>query len=536
MTDHGGTPIGGGRDDEGPGRGSTATRPAERRGGSLPLDAVIDRHDAKAAKATTGRMARRGARAMGVANLASQVTRIMATIALARLLTPEIFGIVALVTVVTGFFERVLGDTGTSAAIVREKELTQKLASSVFWFNVSLGTTTTTLFVVLGPLIARALGEADATPYVRALGFTALINSFSYVQQSMLRRQGRFRPLAVSVYTNVAATSAISIALAAAGWEVWALIVGTLAGSVLGVAMIWQASGWRPGLHFKRADLMLISNFSANISAYNFFGYFVNSGDRLIVGRLIGAEALGYYGMSNRLMRYPVQSGIRPFKEVVLPMLSKLQDDHPALGRVYIRSLSALFFVVMPTTVSISVLADPLVRGLLGDQWIPAIPIVSIIAIVATLQALTVTTGSLFAVAGRTDLWLRWGVFSAAVTMACYFAGSFWGVEGVAWGYLAAIAGLTYPSFKIPFRLVGLQVRDLARAIAPTVGATLVMAAAIEAVRRWADSTGVDPLMQLAIGLGTGAVVYGGWALVARPRAFLDVLSLARREQGSLSG
>ncbi len=472
---------------------------------------------------------------MGAANLASQITRVLATIALARLLAPEIFGIVALVTVVTGFFERVLGDTGTSAAIVRQRELSHRLASSVFWFNVSLGAVTTGAFLVLGPLIARLLGQPDGGDYVRVLGCAALINSCSYVQRSMLRRGGRFRPLAVSAYGNTLCTSAVSIALAAIDWQVWALIVGNLAGSVLGVAVLWRASSWRPALHFRRDDLRQISNFSANISAFNFFGYFVNSGDRLIVGRLISTEALGYYGMSNRLMRYPVQSGIRPYKDVVLPTLSKLQDDPPELGRVYVRSVAALFFAVTPVTVSIAVLADPLVRALLGDQWLPAIPIVSIIAMVATLQALTITTGSLYVVTGRTDLYLRWGVIGAVVTMASYLVGSLWGVEGVAWGYLAGIAVLTYPSFKIPFRLIGLRVRTLAAAIAPTIAALVVMAAAVEAVRRWADSSGLDPWMQLVCGLAAAGIVYGTWAVTVRPRAFLDVLSLTRRQGGAFT-
>lgn len=468
---------------------------------------------------------------MGVANLAGQATRIGATIVLARLLTPEVFGIVALVTVVTGFFERVLGDTGTSAAIVREKELTQRLASSVFWFNVSLASITTTAFVLLGGPIASALGEPDAATYVRALGFSALLNSLGYVQQSMLRRRGRFLALAISIYANILVTSGVSIVLAVLDWDVWALVVGTLAGSVTGAIVMWSASGWRPSFFFSRTELRKISNFSANISAYNFFGYFVNSGDRLIVGRLIGTQALGYYGMSNRLMRYPVQSGIRPFKEVVLPMLSKLQDDREALGRVYLRSLTALFFVVMPATVSISVLADPLVRALLGPKWVPAIPIVSIIAIVATLQALTVTTGSLFAVTGRTDLWLRWGVFSAIVTMACYLIGARWGVEGVAWGYLVAIGSLTYPGFKIPFRLIDLRVRLLAWSISPTVAATAVMAVAVHGARLALQDAGAGPMLQLIGGLATGGVVYGSIAVIFRPRAFRDVLSLAKREK-----
>lgn len=495
------------------------------------IDDVIDRHDAKEAKRETGSFARRGARAMGTANLASQATRVAATIALARLLAPEVFGIVALVTVVTGFFERVLGDTGTSAAIIREKTLTRRLASSVFWFNVGLAALTSLTFALLGGPIASLLGQPDAASFVRALGLGALINSTTYVQRSLLRRHGQFSSLAASAYLTVFVGSGVSIVLAVLGWGAWALVAGTLLGGVVGSAILWGASSWRPSWHFAIADLKEIRRFSANISAFNFFGYFVNSGDRLIVGRLLGTQALGFYGMSNRLMRYPVQSGIKPYRDVVMPMLSKLQDDNEEMGRVYVRSLSALFFVIMPVTISIAVLADPLVRTLLGNQWVPAIPIVSIIALVSTLQALTTTTGSLYTVTGRTDLWLRWGIGSAIVTMASYFAGANWGLEGVAWGYFAAIAALTYPSFKIPFRLIDLRVRVLARAIAPTVAATGVMAAATYAVML--GTVEAEPYLRLVFGLLTSGVVYGAWALIVRPQPFRDVLSLARRDKSA---
>jgi PST family polysaccharide transporter len=501
-----------------------------------PLDRVVDRHDAEAAKGSTGKVARRGARAMGASHVVTQVTRVVSTIALAKLLTPEVFGIVSLVTVITGFFERFLGDTGTSVAVVREPELTQRLASSVFWFNVGLGTVTTGGFVLLGGPIANLMGEPTADNYVRALGCMALINALSYVQQALLRRFSRFGALAISTYGNVAVTAGLSVALAAWGFEVWALVVGNLAGSLIGVVLLWFLSSWRPSFHFARTDLNQIRKFSANMTAFNFFGYFVNTGDRLIVGRLLGTTALGYYGMSNRLLRYPVQSGVRPFREVVLPMLSRLQDDHRALGQVYLRSVAALAFVLLPTTVTISVLADPLVRGVLGPQWVPATPVISIIALTAALQSLTTTTGSLYAVTGRSDIWLWWGVGSAIVTIACYAIGANWGIEGVAWGFLAGIALLTYPAFKIPFRLIGLQVRQLLRSIAPVIGATGVSAAATAVVSTWLASRNAAALVQLFGAASVGGLVYIGIMVVLRPQSLGDVISLARRDRNAFGG
>lgn len=518
-------------DDERPVTPGSGAAP-RRVGRAARLEAVIDRHDAKEAAKSTGRVARHGARWMGAANLGGQLTRVGATVALARLLSPEVFGLVALVTVVTAFFERVLGDTGTSAAIVREPTLTQRLASSVFWFNVGVGSTTTLMFVTSAPLVARVLGNPDADDIVRGLGCMAVINAFAYVPFSMLKRHGRFRNLAIVNYANVAVTATTSIALAAAGWGAWALVAGNLAGSVVWVVLIWATGVWRPSLHFAVADMRLVSRFSFNLSAYNFFGYFIQSGDRFVVGRFVGTAALGYYGMANRLLRYPVQASVAPYRDVILPMLSRLQDDHRTLGRVYVRSLGALAFAVMPITATVAVVSGPLVTTFLGDKWEPAVPIVSIIALVATLQALNITTGSLYTVTGHTDKWLYWGIFSALLTMVGYSVGAIWGEVGVAWGFLVAIAALTYPGFRIPFNLIGLKVRVLVMEIRSTVLATGVAAAAAAAARFGIESVGARPVWQLAGGVAASGICYGAYALAFRPRAFRDLLSLVRKEKG----
>jgi PST family polysaccharide transporter len=508
--------------------------PALREPFTDPLDAILDRHDAAKAKASTGRSARRGARIMGLANVAGQVTRMIGTLVLANLLVPQVFGVVSLVMVVTGFFERFLGDTGTSAAVVREKALTQRMASSVFWLNIAVGFGTSLFFIVLGWPIASLLGAPEASHYVRFLGLSAFLNALMFVQRSMLRRQAKFRVLAISSYLNVVVTLGLSAILAIAGFEVWALVIGNLSGTAAGAAVLWIGSSWMPAPHFAREDLHHIRNYSANITAYNFFGYFVNSGDRLIVGRLLGTEALGIYGMANRLLRIPIQSGVQSYREVALPMLSKLQDDNEAMGRLWIRSVSALFFVMAPLTVTVSVLADPLVRALLNDNWVPAIPVISIIALVATLQAITVTTGSIYFVTGRTDLWLRWGIVSAVVTMGGYLIGTRWGTVGVAAGFLVAMALLTYPSLKISFGLIGLKVRVLARAVAPTLAATALSAITSYTASRSMQELGLPALAQLVVGGLAGAVVYGCWTVFLRPQAFDDVISLAQRRPGAL--
>ena len=497
-------------------------------GRAAALDRVLDRHDAKAAAGTSGQRVRQGARWLGAGNAASQATRVASTVVLARLLTPRVYGLVALVNVVTGFFERVLGDTGTTVALVRNPEITQRLASSVFWFNLTMGALTTATFVVAGGPIASFLGEPGAAGLVRALGCMALLNASCYVPRALLRRQARFRNLAVSNYVNVIVTAGASIGLAVAGWDEWALVVGSLTGSAAWVVSIWLMSPWRPSFAFSRGSLKQISGFSFNFSLNNLFGYFTDSGDRFVVGRFLGSTDLGFYGLANRLLKYPLQTSTQTYREVMLPTLARLQDDHAELRRVYLRSVSGIAFALLPATVAVSVLAEPLVLTFLGAKWRDAIPLVSIIALVAALQAITTTTGALYSVAGRSDLLLRWGVASALVTMVFYSVGTIWDVEGVAAAYLAAIVVLTYPSFRLSFGLVGLSFRRLVLTLTPTILATAVAAAVMFAARLGAEEAGAGPGLQLLTGAAAGGLTYGAYALVFRPKAFKDLLTLVR--------
>ncbi len=201
-------------------------------------DYVIDEHPPDGGGGRrAGRAVGSGVRWMGPTQVGMQLIRIGSMLALTRLLTPQDFGVVALVTVVTGFFERVLGDTGTTVAMVRVPRLTQGLASSVFFWNLSIGAMTTALLMVWASPIARLLGDPDATGIVRGLGFLALVNSFMHVPNGLFRRRMQFRHLALANVTNVSVTAIVSLALALSGVGVWSLVIGTIAGSAVGVAL-----------------------------------------------------------------------------------------------------------------------------------------------------------------------------------------------------------------------------------------------------------------------------------------------------------
>ena len=506
-----------------------AENTAENRSTSRSPDAVLDEHAGDERTGKLNRAMGTGVRWMAPTQVTVQIVRIGSMLVLTRLLTPRDFGLVALVTVITGFFERVLGDTGTTVALVRNPRLTQGLASSVFYWNVAIGLFTTAFLAVWAAPIARALGDASATDIVRVVGLLALVNSFTHLPNALFRRRMQFRQLAAVNLTNAVITAAASIALAVLDFGVWSLVWGNIAGSAAAVVLSWSIVRWRPSRYFSRKDMSEISGFSTNLSIQNVFGYVSYAGDRFIIGRFIGTTALGYYGLANRLMRYPVQTSAQTYRDVMFPSLAKIQSDPAAMTAAYTRSIGGISLLLFPLCATVAAVAQPLVAVMLGPKWAPTADIIGIIAITSALQAISSTTGSLYNARGRADLSLRWQIGSSIFLVIAYSIGSAYGVVGVAWGYLIGTALLVPLAFWIPLRLIGANLFHVTRsAIAAGAAAGVAALAANGAVRLLAAQDS-SSLVQLLVGCFVSLAVYGLYIAAFRPRAARDVLAMVRR-------
>lgn len=471
----------------------------------------------------------RGFRWVGASQVAIQMFRVLSILVLTRILEPREFGIVALATVVTGLFERVLGDTGTTTAVIQHKLLTHGLASSVLFWNLGVGALTATFFFALGGPIASLLGDESVANLVRVLGLLAFLNAFSYVQLAILRRSLQFAAIATVNLTNALVTGLTTIGFALADFNEWSIVWGNISGSVAAVIVTWWIADWRPSLYFSRADAKEIRGFSAYMSAKSMFGYFSLVGDRFVVGRFIGAAELGYYGLANRLLRYPMQTTAQTYREVVSPSLAKIQDDPRAVLEAYRRTVGGIAFVMFPLCFVTAALAEPLVIVLLGNKWTPTINLIVPVALAGALQNINPTTGSLYVSQGRADLLFRWSVGSSLVMMTSYAIGAFWGTSGVAWAYLAGIALLTYPAFAIPLKLIDATPADALRPLlSPTMVAALAAAAAA-AVRIGLADQGAASVVQLLLGSAVAIIIYGTYSVTARPAGYLDLVSVIRR-------
>lgn len=476
----------------------------------------------------------RGARVFGGTRWLSgsqvlvQLLRIGVYLVLARLLDPSAFGLLAMALVVTNFLD-VFRDLGTRSAIIQRRDVPGPFASSMFFFNAGLGALLTVAVVAVAPAVAAAYGDPDVAPVLQVMGLAIVIASVGLVQQGLLYRTMAYRRVAAVQIGSALAQAVTSLTLAVLGFGVWALVAGVVANAAGTTLAAWAGSPWRPNLHFRWADVRSVWGFSLNLSASQLFSFLVGNFDKAILGRALGAAPLGVYTLAQRIVLYPIRSMVQVLQEVLFPALSRIQDDDEAIGRGYLRACAGIALVTFPMTVGLAVVAGPFVEVVLGPGWGQAAPIIAVLGPIGALQSLNYTVSILYQVKGRTDWLLRWGVGSGLLILLAYVVALPWGILGVVYAYAGMILVLTYPAFAIPFRLIGLPFRRLARTLWPTTVGTAVMAAGVLGWRYALEARDVTPLGVLASSVAVGVALYALFVWRVRPPAFDDLLHIVFR-------
>jgi PST family polysaccharide transporter len=459
--------------------------------------------------------------------IVTQASRLVVSVVLARLLTPEAFGVVA-VAMTTIVALEVVKDLGTGAAVIQRPSVDQRLLSSVFYLNIVAGFVAAGLMVVGAPLIAEFFDVPASAPVVRAFALVLAIGGLTQVHHALLRRAMRFNVVASIEMTGALTNGVVSIALALGGLGVWSMVWGNVAGVALGSVVAWVRSGWTPSRMFGFGPLREIAGFSAHTAGYNVTTFLLQNTDKLLVGRWLGTAPLGVYSLAQRTISYPLESISRVLMTILFPAFARAQDDNELLRKGYTRAAGAVAFVTLPVMVGAAVVAQPLVETVLHEAWQPLVPLLWFMAPAGALGALLSCVNTLYSAKGRADQMFRWGVASGVFTLAAFAVGLQWDLQGLAVAYLVAMVIQVPVGYAFVLRLIDMPLRHMARALAPYFAMTALMAVAVALAVVGLDRAGAGALWQLVAGIGVGVGVYGGLAVWWRPPAVHDVVTVIR--------
>jgi len=431
-----------------------------------------------------GRAARGGA-----ITIVSQALKFLITIAatsiMARLLTPQDYGLVGMVAFVTGFVS-MYKDLGLSAATIQRSEISSDQISTLFWVNVALSFGITVLTVALAPLVSWFYGEPLLTriTLVTSLGF--FISGLAVQHEALLRRQMRFLALAVIGLTSMIVGYVVGITMARLGFSYWALVGSQLGVVTTSTFLTVVHCRWIPNLPKRNTGVRSMIRFGGNLTGFTTINYFARNLDNLLVGRFWGAQQLGLYSRAYQLMGLPIDQINEPITSVAVPSLSRLTDSPENYRKAYLRMLEKIALLTMPSVVLLIVTSDWIVLIVLGSQWVGAIRIFVLLGITALFQPIANTTGWLLISQGRTNHMLQWGLISGPIIMASIVAGLPWGAVGVAGSYAFARVFIVDP---LLYWFVGRQgpVRtiDFYKTMAPFVLSSACALLACLAFREW---------------------------------------------------
>ena len=437
-------------------------------------------------------------------NLVSQGTQFLiqsvATIVLARLLTPADFGLVAMVATITGLGQA-FADLGLSEATIQRKEITNDQVSTLFWINFAIGLGLMLVTMGLAPALAWFYRDARLVSITLVLSLTFLFGGLRVQADAVLRRQMRFSSLAVRDIISYLVAVPTAIVLAFKGGSYWALVALPLTLNFTQMSLSWLMVNWRPGLPRRDAEVGSMIAFGGNVAASYLIVNISRSADNVLIGWHWGAGPLGLYSRAYNLLMLPVRQLSGPAGSVAVPAFSRTQDDPERFARYYLRTVNLILWISAPVFGFLFVAAQPVIVLMLGHQWGEAGPVFQILTISALGQLLLDSTIWLLVSRGQSRRLLKLLLIFSPILVCSYAIGLPFGIKGVALsGSLVMLLILPW-MLRFSFQGTTLSLPRLGRAIFYPVALSLFGALIGGLALRLAGATNtVGKLFVVALG------------------------------------
>ncbi len=432
---------------------------------------------------------------------------LLTTSILARLLTKEDFGLVAVAVIAINYLS-VVKDLGLGLALIQRRDDIDEAANTVFTLNIILGFSLSLLVIPLAPLFALYFEDPLVTPVLRWLGISFAINALGSVHINLLMRDLDYRRKFIPDIGNTLIKGIVSITLAFTGFGVWALVFGQVAGALSSVILVWIVKPWRPRLKLNRQLARELVQFGASITGIDILSVFVDNLSYIIIGRLFGLAALGVFSMAYRLPEMLIVGNLWVIAGVIFPAFSSIQDRPDDLRRGFLVSIRLVQLIVVPLCLGLFVAAEPIVLVFFGEQWLEAIPLLQILAIYALIYSVGYHIGDVYKAIGRPDILLKLNILSIFIMVPALVLGSNFGVIGLAWGYLISIALDQTITIYVATRFVKVTFLDIFKELKPAMLGALFMVPVAFATLTFTN--GVNVFLQLALVVLFGAVAYLG--------------------------
>jgi O-antigen/teichoic acid export membrane protein len=473
----------------------------------------------------------RGIAWKGASQIALQVSRLAVAIILARLLAPHDFGLAGMVLIFSSLVI-VFSDLALGAALVQRRDLTDDDCATVFWTGAGVGVFFTLAGIAVSGPLAAFYGEPSVKPLFAVLSLSFVVTALGTTQVSLLTREMDFRTLEIRLMLGTFVGAASGITVAALGGGAWAIVVQQLATSVVSTVLLWALWPWRPGFRYSLASLRQLWSFSANVFGQRLLYYLHRNIDNLLIGRFIGASALGVYTVAYNVMLVPFSRLAAPLQEVFFPAFARIQDDRARIATLWVRVMRMVAAISIPSLAGLVVVAPDFVSVVLGDRWHQVASVVRVLAWVGILQSLQTMNGDILQALGRAQTFFRYTVLFFCAHLLAFAVGLHWGIMGLAVGY-AISSTVVEPLFAwTTARALGTPLWPIVKGLSGVAEATIGMLVVVIAARVFLLEN-LTPLERLLLIPAIGIATYVPLCYWRVPELFVEVRHLKRARRGA---
>jgi O-antigen/teichoic acid export membrane protein len=451
------------------------------------------------------------------------VLQSVSTVVLAHLLTPGDFGLVAMVTAITGVAQA-FADLGLSEATIQHPEINHEQISKLFWINVGIGLLLTCVTAAMAPIFVRFYHQASLRQITYAVSLSFLIGGLRVQHDALLKRQMRFTALAFRDVISYAIAVPVAIILAWKGAGYWAIVALPLTLNTTAMVMSWILVPWMPGLPRRSTEIRSLITFGGSVAVSYLVFSFMRTADNVLIGWYWGAGPLGLYSRAFNLLILPVRQLGPPTRSVAIPAFSRLQDDRERLARFFLRTANLIMWMTAPIFGFLFVAARPVIVLALGAKWRAAVPVFQLLAIYALGYLLFEAMVWLIVSRGESGRLFKLAMIFSPVTVLSFALGLPFGIKGVALcGATVSLAMLPW-ALKFSFHGTALTLRGVGRSVILPVVTSLTGLGAAEIVLHVVpQSNAVAELTVTALAFAAGS-------------ALTLLIPAIRRELGGLGG
>ena len=449
-----------------------------------------------------------GLRWVGLSRLFRCGLQIVFIAILARLLSPEDFGIMAIVMTFMAA-SLIFGDLGLSSAIVQKRQIREITLSTSLWLCILAGFILFIIMLNCAQLISRFFRKEIIAPLIMTISIKFIIDSFGIVHETLLRKDLLFKRIAFVEISETVFYGASSVIFALNGFGVWSLVFGYLLGSLIRTICLWGACSWRPALRFNLSSFGEIFYFARNVLGFKIVNYLTTNLDRLIIGRILGSVALGYYSMAYNISNLPREKLSSIVNRVGFPAFSKIQNDKIQLRNAYLKIITYAAIIVFPLLSGLIILCPEFVRVVFTQKWSAMVVPLQYLCLGAMFFSITSFVGIVFLATGHAEFELRLSIISLFSIVIALIFGVRFGVVGIARGICIYAVVINIIGQLFIRQLIKMGLRSYLKALYPAIIPSAIMCLVLKLFLIWQNlNLGLGDILLLVSSVALGLFIY----------------------------